>query len=273
MYKKTTFAISIFILLSLFMQGCGSKIQAGDSAQPKPTASPSQISEAFYAWYLDYLGDPASNTFRSPLADRAYRDSKYLTPSFIEHVDEILASFEGRGGYDPFLCAQDIPEEIKADSIFWQGEEASVLMRTSFPNHYMTVDLEKNGDAWQIGNIVCPFSAVGTAKAFYTWYLGYIGDPASEEMHNPLVDKAYQSCGFLSTRFIQELDDFTADGIPADPILMAQAVPHGFTVDPGAEEDTAIVHLQFGTETIHSLKVGMISELGIWRIDSIQKAE
>lgn len=269
MYKKSTFSISIFILLSLFMQGCGRSIQAGHSAQPKRAATPSEISEAFYAWYLDYLGDPASGTYRSPLADKAYQGSEYLTPSFIEYVDETLAGFDGRGGYDPFLCAQDVPQEINADRTFWQEGRASVIMRTSFPNHYMTVDLEKIGDAWQIRNIVCGFTPAGTAKAFYTWYLGYIGDQASDDMRNPLVDKAYRDCGFLSARFVQELDDFTVDGIPADPILMAQAVPYNFTVDPGEEEDTAIVHLQFGTQTTHSLKVGMVNELGAWKIDSI----
>jgi hypothetical protein len=43
--------------------------------------------------------------------DGAYRSSEYLTPEFVRKVDEIVASFD-KGGYDPFLCAQDISGEF-----------------------------------------------------------------------------------------------------------------------------------------------------------------
>jgi hypothetical protein len=146
-------------------------------------------------------------------------------------------------------------------------------MRSSFPNHFITLDLQQSSGEWKIGNITCGFSADGTAKAFYTWYLGYIGDRNSDEMRNPLVDKAYRDSGFLSEAFIQELDAMLAGGIPADPILMAQDIPQDFTVDPGQREDTAIVHLQFGTETVRHLKVTMTQELGAWKINHIELAE
>ena len=272
MKKKSILASYVLILLALMLQGCSSPAQNKEVAKIHPAASPSEVSEAFYTWYLGYIGVPASDTFRSPLTDKAYRNSEYLTPGFIKQVDEILAGFDG-AGYDPFLCAQDIPTEVKADEVFWQEERASVLMRTNFPNHFLTADLQKTGEGWQIENIVCGSTPVGTAKAFYTWYLGYIGDPATDDFRNPLVDKAYRNCEFLSAAFIQKLDVLTAEGIPADPILMAQAVPQSFTVDTDTEENTAIVHLQFGTETVHDLKIGMISDSGSWKIDSIEKAK
>lgn len=233
---------------------------------------PHMVAEAFYAWYLQAFGDIASNTFGSPLSDKEYHNSPYLTPSFIEHVDEIVARFENKSSYDPFLCAQNIPQNVTADSVLLRGEQASILMRTDFPGHFITLDMRNTGNGWQISNITCAFSPEGTAKGFYTWYLAYIGDPATEEFRNPLVDKAYRTCGFLTEEFVQELDVLTANGITADPILMAQDIPHDFSVDPGHEDGTAIVHLQFGTESVRHVKVHMVQELGIWKIDEITGA-
>ena len=64
-----------------------------------------------------------------------------------------------------------------------------------------------------------------------------------------------------------------ADGLAADPILMAQDIPQGFSVEPGSEEGTAIVRLQFGTETVHNLKVSMTEEMGTWKINKITQAK
>lgn len=234
---------------------------------------PEAVVEEFYAGYLKSFGDPAAGTFRSPLADKDYQESAYLTPSFIGHVDEILAGFENQSGYDPFLCAQNVPQEVRADGVYYHGTQASVVMRTSFPNHFFSVDVYRSGESWQIGNITCGFSPEGTAKAFYTWYLGYIGDRNSDELRNPLVDKAYRESGFLSEGYIQELDEITAEGMAADPVLMAQDIPQDFSVDPGMEDGTAIVHLQFGTETFQHLKVSLIEEIGGWKITAITLAE
>lgn len=255
----------------MLIQACSSGAQA---AIPQEKAvSPEDVSESFYAWYLDYIGDPMQENFKNPVADLAYHDSEYLTESFIEHVDELVAGFSGASGYDPFLCAQAIPQEIYSGGAFVRGETASVVMKTDFPDHTFTVDLYRSADRWLIGSVTCGFSPDGTAKGFYTWYLAYIGDRASDNMRNPLVDKAYRDSGFLSPAFIERLDRLTEGGLPADPVLMAQDIPQDFSVDPGAAEGTAIVHLVFGTETIRHLQVDMVQELGNWKIDAIRLAE
>jgi len=246
--------------------------QQDEGMRLEAAGEPDEVAQAFYTWYLDYFGDPGTDNFHNPLSEKAYHDSPYLTPSFIGHVDEIVAGFQNRAAYDPFLCAQDIPQEVTPMGTFWHSGQASIVMRTNFPDHFITLDMQKVEEAWQIGNITCLSSPEGTAKAFYTWYLAYIGDPATGEFRNPLVDKAYRDSGMLSAGFIQELDELTAGGIPADPILMAQDIPQDFTVDPGYEEGTAIVHLQFGTETVRHLKVSMIQELGHWKIKDISEA-
>jgi hypothetical protein len=271
--------ISIAILASVIMIFMTASAYSGNKnyqentdVSVEPAGEPEEVAQAFYTWYLEYFGEPGSDNFHNPISEKAYHDSQHLTPSFIGHVDEIVASFQDRAAYDPFLCAQDIPQEVMPTGTFYHGEQASIVMRTNFPDHFITLDLQKVGEAWQISNITCLSSPEGTAKAFYTWYLAYIGNPATDEFRNPLVDKAYRNSGMLSAEFIQELDELTADGIPADPILMAQDIPQDFSVDPGFDGGTAIVHLQFGTETVRHLKVSMIQELGRWKIYTIEAA-
>jgi hypothetical protein len=263
-------AAMIFLTASAYSENKND--QEDTEINVEPAGGPEEVALAFYAWYLDYFGDPGSDNFHNPVSEKAYHDSPYLTPSFIDHVDEIVASFQDRAAYDPFLCAQDIPLEVTPTRTFYHGEQASIVMRTNFPDHFITLDLQKVGEAWQISNITCLSSPEGAAKAFYTWYLAYIGNPATDQFRNPLVDKAYQDSGMLSAEFIKELDELTAGGIPADPILMAQDIPQDFSVDPGFEAGTAIVHLQFGTETVRHLKVSMVQELGHWKIDAITEA-
>ena len=234
--------------------------------------SPEMVVHTFYTWYLDYIGDRAAGTFKNPIEDQAYHENEHLALSFIDHIDEVVEEMEGYSGYDPFLCAQDIPTEMNSIGTFLHGGQASVVVQSSFSNHYVTVDLQKSGDQWQISNITCSNNPAGTTKAFYTWYLAYIGDRSAGEMRNPLVDKVYQEVGFLSERLIQEFDELTADGIAADPILLAQDIPQDFSVDLSTEDTNAIVHLQFGSQIVHHLKVSLVQELGAWKIDSIEQA-
>ena len=42
-------------------------------------------------------------------------------------MDEIIASLD-KGGYDPFLCAQDIPGEFAIEKAVVSGDQASVVV-------------------------------------------------------------------------------------------------------------------------------------------------
>jgi len=70
-----------------------------------------------------------------------------------------------------------------------------------------------------------------------------------------------------------EGSQLVVEGLPADPILMAQDIPQDFSVDPGTEAGTAIMHLQFGPDSVRHLKVSMIEELGFLKITGISLAE
>jgi hypothetical protein len=226
---------------------------------PAGVQTPEVVVGAFYAWYLDYIGDPASETFRNPLVDQAYHDAPFLSASFVEHVDELLAEMreQGAGGYDPFLCAQAIPTAMTPDVTFARNNMASVAVRSSFPNHMLAVDLRPEGDSWRISNITCASDPAGVATVFYTWYLGYVSDRATGDFRNPLVDKAYQDHPLLSEAFVAEVDALLAgfDRGGYDPFLLAQDIPQDFSVDPGVVEGTAVVHLQFGPSSVKHLLV------------------
>jgi len=219
--------------------------------------APDTVARAFYEWYLGYIGEPGSDTFRNPMVDGAYRDTPYLTDSFVGHVDELLAGWREQEmpGYDPFLCAQDIPTELVPVVTFERNGMAGVVMRSSFPNQRFTVELWPDGAGWRIGNIVCASDPAGTAHTFYTWYLGYIGNRDGGDFRNPLVDQAYQEMPLLSASLVAEvdalLDSFENGG--CDPFLLAQDIPADFTADPGVVENSAVVHLLFGGSVRHLL--------------------
>jgi hypothetical protein len=134
---------------------------------------------------------------------------------------------------------------------------ASVVLRSSFPNQMITVDLRPEGESWLISNITCAHDPAGVATIFYTWYLGYIGDRSSDDFRNPLVDKAYHDHPLLADEFEQQVDETLAgfENGGFDPFLLAQDIPQDFSVDPGVVEGTAVVHLQFGSECVKNLLV------------------
>jgi hypothetical protein len=111
---------------------------------------------AFYSWYLWYAREVGN-----PLVDGAYRSSEYLTGEFVAEVDELVASFD-RGAYDPFLCAQDIPETFSLDEAVVSGEEATIVVHevwnagTEFETvHDVEVSLHLLDGRWMLVDIEC----------------------------------------------------------------------------------------------------------------------
>jgi hypothetical protein len=248
--------------------------------------TPDGTTQLFYSWYLGYIGQ--GETHRNPLVDGAYRQSELLSPAFIEKVDGILAGPEG-GRYDPILLAQDVPvgiEIVEVVEVVEGGEEATsatVTVHRTFggnPQAYpMLVHLERQGHGWQIVDVTDPGMgkagcALDAAEGFYGWYLGYIGDPASDTFRNPLVDRAYRQAPFVSEAFVAEIDALLDQdieefgGIMGDPILQAQAIPSGFEVQPGPAEDIVTVNLFFG-ETVSPVQVRVVQEGEHWLVDGI----
>jgi hypothetical protein len=165
--KPIVFVLSIFVFLAVASSGCAPvralsrsrTVATGDHGKSDESAArqnvmAGEVVERFYDWYLSYPGNVA--------AEGAYRSSEYLTPSFVEKVDEIIASFD-RGGYDPFLCAQDIPGDLDVDDeVVRSSDTATVVVHgvwnpgTEFEAiSDVVVELQVMDGTWKISDIVC----------------------------------------------------------------------------------------------------------------------
>lgn len=83
--------------------------------------------------------------------------------------------------------------------------------------------------------------------------------------------RSYRESGFLTESFIERLDAaLEGEGLHFDPLLLAQDLPQGFSVDPGVAPGTAVVHAQFGESSAYHLMVTLVEELGRWKIDRVE---
>jgi hypothetical protein len=117
--------------------------------------SPEDAVQSFYAWYLTSSAyDENTGERLNPLADGRYASSPYLTEGLVQKVDAIVAAFD-KGGYDPFLCAQDVPESFSLGEPVVSGEIARVAVRTSFEGHAFTVALLREAGGWKMSDVLC----------------------------------------------------------------------------------------------------------------------
>lgn len=132
--------LSILLLVCLLLSRC--------AATAEPPLSPQEVVTRFYRWYIGYPGNP--------LRDEEYRTSPYLTEAFIEDVAETLASFD-RGGFDPFLLAQDIPEQFTVNEATVSEDRASVVIDFFWAGNPVPtprqVELERIDGVWKITGI------------------------------------------------------------------------------------------------------------------------
>lgn len=243
----------------------------------EPTAeTPEGAVQMFYSWYTDAV----RRRFEDESVDADFHNSALLTEGFKQQIDELKAQAEEEFPemglhYDPFLCAQDVPYHVTPDRALIDGQTAALTARTSFPNQVILIDLQLTDAGWRISDITCTVTPEAVTRAFYTWYLGYIGDRGTGDFRNPLAERAYRGHTLLSDALVRRVDAmFDEQGaIGHDPFLLAQDVPSSFSVDPGVEEGTAVVHFHFGPEfTSHALLT--MSESGVrWQIEDITPME
>jgi hypothetical protein len=264
---------SLVVAMAVLVTGCGGSPQPTEEPSPDPS-SPAGVVESFYRWYVGYPGNP--------MADGAYRSSEYLSEDFVQEVGQLIASFEG-GGYDPFLCAQDIPGRVDVDEATVSGDEASVMVYgvwnpdTEFELvNEVEVELRRMDGQWKITDIIClAFESeteapvpppAETVERFYNWYLARARTAGS-----PLADGSYRETGFLTEELVQKIDALVAsfEGGAYDPFLCAQDVSERVDVGPAegsAEEAGLTVRTSFEG---HSFRVELQLVAGEWKISDV----
>jgi hypothetical protein len=250
-----------------------------DVTMEEAPATPAEVVESFYEWYLEYNGSSGTEVFRNALVDGAYQGSPFLTPAFVEQVDEGLTGMQ-QGGFDPFVCAQVVPDQIIPDGTYlaeMYGPEyantASVVIRTEFTGHVFTVEMVRpvQGEDWQIDNIICGGSPAGRVRAFYTWYMGC--QEESPTCRPP--DQDYTSSGFVTAAFIEQVESLKAEFMAAEvsgfnPITMSQSDIPAYTLETLVEtENTAEVILSNLASAQHTLRISLVREDSSWKIDDI----
>jgi hypothetical protein len=128
------------------LEGCSFLAFSGPAPADPLEMTPEEVVESFYSWILDYPGNVT--------ADRTFRDSPYLSASFVEQIEAELSAFQG-GGADRFWCAQDIPNSYQVEKAQIDGDSASTRVTTSFSGHAFTVLLARQGEEWLITNVRC----------------------------------------------------------------------------------------------------------------------
>jgi hypothetical protein len=136
--------LAMIVMMSLFLT------TAAASGEPAPAEDygPAAVALAFYAWYLS-----AAQT-SAPLVDGSLDGRAELRDDFRLLLRLVVAGFR-QGGYDPLLCAQDVPLWVDIVEVRELGVRAIVRVRTSFVSHGFDVVLDRHDERWRIDEVRC----------------------------------------------------------------------------------------------------------------------
>ncbi|MFO7696496.1 MAG: DUF3828 domain-containing protein [Anaerolineae bacterium] len=272
---KSRVLISVVAMLTVMALLTMAGLAVVDGRAQGQSAGPQAVAEAFYEEWVSAL--QARDGGFDPLS---YRDSAYLSKRLVQAVDETRAGFrsasQGAGGYDPLLCAQDVPAawQVTEPVVDGGSAEATVQMLwTGNPMAYeVPVVLREVDGAWELDEVRCelathkPLTAEQTVVQFYGIYLDVTGRA------NPLATRIYRDLPFLSASLVARvdalLDSFQRGAY--DPFLCAQDVPT--TVKTGqAVVDGAVARVPLSTSFEgHGFTVVLEQEDGAWAITHIQ---
>jgi hypothetical protein len=110
--------------------------------------NPDKVVEAFYSWVTQYEGNV--------MVSGAYKTSEYLSDTFKEEINTLLGSMD-KGGFDPFICAQDVPERFVVGSPSISNGIATVRVEQVFQTgkRVLPVELRNEAGLWKISAIKC----------------------------------------------------------------------------------------------------------------------
>jgi hypothetical protein len=161
-----------------------------------------------------------------------------LGEAFVQKLDETLASFQQQtrpiGGYDPILCAQDVPSSISiSPATMSPGGVASVVVETSFGDHSFTVELERIEEQWKIVDVFCSRERGLDAQV----------ERLVETAKAKLADRLGISADRIHVQNVREAQFPDASlGVPEAGKTYAQVITPGYVIELAAEEKVATYH-------------------------------
>ena len=160
--------------------------------------SPQETVKQFYTDHINYEGNP--------LVDRHFAQSEFASQELISKIDATIASFQ-HGGYDPVLCAQDIPSSVTFTNDSQDDNTAKVTVAEKFGDmtKNVGVNLTATNEGWKITNIDCGSSSNNNQNSVQT----KVGDYIRENISDLSEEKAVLGGTFYVTK-ISFLDNTRA---------------------------------------------------------------
>lgn len=120
----------------------------------KISSSPEKTVKDFYSFWMSYS---ENNSGASPVLERAYIGREDVTDFFVEITNSLIDSFGEGPGYDPVLCAQEIPQNIDFGQAYVSDDYAEIIIAEDFWGHEREVKviLRLIDKKWKINEIIC----------------------------------------------------------------------------------------------------------------------
>jgi hypothetical protein len=143
----------LLLMLALLLTACTSSAAPERLTTAPDSTPPEDVVRAFYQGWISAAGNPINQ--------RIYDNTDYLTPDFIQRIDDSIVA---QGGIvaDPLLCAQNRPSQIEVGEATITGDTASVTVQTIWARgpdtnatRELQVELVYNEGQWRINNVRC----------------------------------------------------------------------------------------------------------------------
>jgi hypothetical protein len=145
--------VLLLLMLAVLLTACTSSAAPERLTTTPEPAPPEDMVRVFYQAWI--------SAESNPINERIYDNTDYLTPDFIQRIDDRIVE-QGGIAADPLLCAQNRPSQIEVGEATITGDTASVTVQTIWARgpdtnatRELQVELIYNEGQWRINNVRC----------------------------------------------------------------------------------------------------------------------
>ncbi len=236
-------------------------------AQTRPVeAAVLEAVYGFYSGYMDYtLAGPADERTGSYVADRAYRDSPFLTTRLVRAVDSLVENADPAEGWgdDPFLLARGVPARIGITVLATARHNATALVDTYYgvnplPQR-LAVRLVDEAGLWKLDDIRRDdLTPAGFVQRFYEAAL----PPTRRSAHPPACANVAEAEDETDAPLALRVDPFPLGALQPRSVGVA-------VVKATRWQAEVLVVQQFDDQPERALLVALAARDGCWRVSRI----